>query len=137
MKKIKKNLTLIIMTCSLFFIGAALNAQTFVRHYDHFVKKDRITNKISDIQQVDLKVIFSGNDKGDIIMYFDSGLNIHADRYYKTGKIYDGVSKDGLTYRYIETYNEKKEKVIMQLFDNGVFRVHGQETTYEYQQASN
>ena len=131
MKKIKKNLGLIIMTCSLFFIGVSLNAQTFVKHYDHVLKKDRVNNERSDVERANLSVIFSGNDRGDIIFYFGSG---DVKRYIKTGKIIQGTSKDNLSYRYINTVDEDKNKVILQLFDNGVFRVHTQDITYEYQE---
>lgn len=121
MKKLLSTLTLL--------ISIATTAQTFTKHYDHFIKKDRINSEISKEKKINLDVIFSGNDKGDIIMYFDS---TKAERFYKTSKIFSGTSKDNLTYRYIETLNEKGEKVVMQLFDNGVFRVHTQDATFEY-----
>jgi hypothetical protein len=126
MKKLLLTLTLL--------ISMMMSSQTFTKKYNHFTKTDRITNTVSELESTNLTVIFSGNDKGDIIMYFDSGYRIHIDRFYKTGKIYEGTSKDGLKYRYIETCHERKEKVIIQLFDIGVFRVHTQDATYEYQE---
>lgn len=134
MKKIKKSLTLIIVTCSLFFISASLNAQSFSKYYDHVIKKDRINNELSEWQQTNLIAIFSGNDKGDVILYFSTG---NVDRYTKIGKITRGISKDGLKYKYIKTLNERKEPITLQLFDNGVFRVHTQDATYEYQEPTN
>jgi len=120
------------------FIVMSMNSQTFTKHYDCFTKTDRITNTISEIESTSLTVVFSGNDKGDILTLFNSGISIHSDRYYKTGKIYNGISKDGFRYRYIETQNEKKEKVIMQLFDDiGVFRIHIQDATFEYKESVN
>lgn len=138
MKKIKKNLRLIIVTCSLFFISASLNAQTFVKYYDFVTKTDRITHTIGEIEPTNITAVFSGNDKGDILIFFNSGMSVHVDRYYKTGKIYSGLSKDNFRYRYIETRNEKKEKIIMQLFDDiGIFRVHTQDATFEYKETVN
>lgn len=138
MKKIKKNLRLIIVTCSLFFISASLNAQTFVKYYDFVTKTDRITHTIGEIEPTNITAVFSGNDKGDILIFFNSGMSVHVDRYYKTGKIYSGLSKDSFRYRYIETRNEKKEKIIMQLFDDiGIFRVHTQDATFEYKETVN
>ena len=119
------------------FISLATSAQTFTRHYDHVVAKERGSRTLNEIVSTDITVIFSGNEKGDIIVLSNLSSNLTADRYYKTGRIYDGTSKDGFKYRYIETRNEKQERVIMQLFDMGVFRVHTQEATYEYQQAPN
>ena len=137
MKKIKKNLRLIIVTCSLFFISASLNAQTFVKYYDFVTKTDRITHTIGEIEPTNITAVFSGNDKGDILIFFNSGMSVHVDRYYKTGKIYNGTSKDGFKYRYIETRNEQKEKIIMQLFDDiGIFRVHTQDATFEYKETT-
>ena len=138
MKKIKKNLRLIIVTCSLFFISVSLNAQTFVKYYDFVTKTDRITHTIGEIEPTNITAVFSGNDKGDILIFFNSGMSVHVDRYYKTGKIYSGLSKDSFRYRYIETRNEKKEKIIMQLFDDiGIFRVHTQDATFEYKETVN
>lgn len=138
MKKIKKNLRLIIVTCSLFFISASLNAQTFVKYYDFVTKTDRITHTINETEPTNITAVFSGNEKGDILIFFNSGISVHVDRYYKTGKIYSGLSKDSFRYRYIETRNEKKEKIIMQLFDDiGIFRVHTQDATFEYKETVN
>lgn len=119
------------------FISLATNAQTFTKHYDHVITKDRDTRTISNLEQTSITVIFSGNDKGDIIILNSASSELRAERYYKTGRIYNGTSKDGFKYRYIETRNENKQKVIMQLFDIGVFRVHTQEATYEYQELAN
>jgi hypothetical protein len=121
MKKLLSALTLL--------ISLTISAQTFTNHYDKFIKKDRINNDESEITETNLDVIFSGNEKGDIIMYFDS---TNVQRFYKTSKIFSGTSKDNFKYRYIETINEKGEKVVMQLFDSGVFRVHTQDATFEY-----
>jgi hypothetical protein len=119
------------------FISLATSAQTFTRHYDHVAVKERGSRTPNEIVSTDITVVFSGNEKGDIIVLSNLSSNLTADRYYKTGRIYDGTSKDGFKYRYIETRNEKQERVIMQLFDMGVFRIHKQGTTYEYQQAPN
>ena len=119
------------------FISLVMSAQTFTKNYDHVIIKNRSTNTVSGLEQTSITVIFSGNEKGDIIILNSINPELSADRYYKTGRIYDGISKDGFKYRYIETRNEKGEKVIMQLFDMGVFRVHTDGITYEYQQANN
>lgn len=119
------------------FISLATSAQTFTRYYDHVIVKDGITRTIDSLERTSTTVVFSGNDKGDIIVLTNTGLNLRAERYYKTGRIYDGTSKDGFKYRYIETRNESKQKVIMQLFDIGVFRIHTQKGTYEYQELAN
>ena len=118
-------------------ISLAVNAQTFTRHYDYVAIKDRNYRTVAELIPTDITVVFSGNDKGDIIVLNNLSSDLRADRYYKTGRIFDGKSKDGFKFRYIETRNEEKEKVIIQLFDIGVFRIHKQETTWEYQQAQN
>ena len=119
------------------FISVATSAQTFTRHYDYVAIKEGNYRTIAELMSTDIHVVFSGNDKGDIIILTSTGLTLRAERYYKTGRIYDGTSKDGFKYRYIETRNESKQKVIMQLFDIGVFRVHTQKGTYEYQELAN
>lgn len=120
------------------FITLATNAQTFVKYYDYVTKTDRMTHAIGETEPTNITAVFSGNDKGDILIFFNSGMSEHVDRYYKTGKILSGLSKDSFRYRYIETRNEKKEKVIMQLFDDiGVFRVHTQDATFEYKETVN
>jgi hypothetical protein len=129
MKKLLLTLTL--------FISMMMSAQTFTKNYDHFIKKDKSAHVVSELQETNVTVVFSGNDKGDIIILNNSGLELRVDRYYKTGGIYEGTSKDGFKYRYIETRSEKGEKIIMQLFDIGVFRVNGQDFIYEYQQVGN
>jgi len=130
MKKLLLTLTL--------FISMMMSAQTFVKYYDYVTKTDRMTHVIGEIEPTNITAVFSGNDKGDILIFFNSGMSEHVDRYYKTGKIYNGLSKDNFRYRYIETRNEKKEKVIMQLFDDiGVFRVHTQDATFEYKETVN
>jgi hypothetical protein len=131
MKKLLLTLTLTL------FISMMMSAQTFTKNYDHFIKKDKSAHVVSELQETNVTVVFSGNDKGDIIILNNSGLELRVDRYYKTGGIYEGTSKDGFKYRYIETRSEKGEKVIMQLFDIGVFRVNGQDFIYEYQQVGN
>jgi hypothetical protein len=126
-----KKLLLLLML----IISFATSAQTFIKHYDHVIKTDRVNGSVSPWQQTDITVIFSGNDKGDIIIYTNTGLVNHADRYTKIGTILNGKAKDGATYRYIETRNEKQEKIIMQLFDgSGTFRVHSAGATFEYQE---
>jgi hypothetical protein len=112
-------------------IGSTVNAQTFVRKYDGFIKNDRVNNEITKLQDTKLSVFFSGNDKGDIIFYFDSG---EVQRYYKVGTIKSGVSKDNLKYRYITTVDEDGAKVAIQLFDNGVLRVHKDDYYMEYKE---
>lgn len=119
-------------------ISMSVSAQTFVKYYDRVAKTDRITHTISEIEPTSITAVFSGNDKGDILIFFNSGMSVHVDRYYKTGKIYSGLSKDNFRYRYIETRNEQKEKIIMQLFDDiGIFRVHTQDATFEYKESLN
>jgi hypothetical protein len=119
------------------FISMMVTSQTFTRHYDYVAIKEGSYRTITELMPTDITVVFSGNDKGDIIVLSNLTDNLSAVRYYKTGKIFDGKSKDGFTFRYIETHNEEKEKVIMQLFDIGVFRIHKQGTTWEYQQSQN
>ncbi len=123
---------------AMFFATVATSAQTFVKYYDFVTKTDRITHTIGETEPTNITAVFSGNDKGDILIFFNSGMSVHVDRYYKTGKIYSGLSKDSFRYRYIETRNEKKEKIIMQLFDDiGIFRVHTQDATFEYKESIN
>jgi len=119
------------------FISMTVSAQTFTKYYDHVIKKDRSNYSIGEWESTSVYAIFSGNDKGDIILYFDNNLNTRTERYYKTGRIYEGTSKDGFKFRYIETRNEKNEKVTIQLFDMGVLRVHTPYSTLEYQQPVN
>jgi hypothetical protein len=126
-----------LLLAAVLFISLATSAQTFTRHYDLVVTKSNISNRITEVEPTNVTAIFSGNDKGDIIILNSTATDLIAERYYKTGRIYEGTSKDGFKYRYIETRNEKQEKVIMQLFDMGVFRVHTSQATYEYQQANN
>ena len=122
---------------AIFFATVTTSAQTFTRHYDYLAVKERGSRTPYELFPTDITVVFSGNDKGDIIVLQNLSFNLTADRYYKTGKIYDGTSKEGFKFRYIETRNEKKEKVIIQLFDIGVFRIHTKGVTYEYQKSSN
>ena len=127
-----------LLLIALFLTTVTINAQTFVKYYDYVTKTDRITHVISETEPTNITAVFSGNDKGDILIFFNSGMSEHVDRYYKTGKIYSGLSKDSFRYRYIETRNEKKEKIIMQLFDDiGIFRVHTQDATFEYKESVN
>jgi len=127
-----------LLLMAMFFATVATSAQTFVKYYDFVTKTDRITHTIGETEPTNITAVFSGNDKGDILIFFNSGMSVHVDRYYKTGKIYSGLSKDNFRYRYIETRNEKKEKIIMQLFDDiGIFRVHTQDATFEYKESIN
>jgi hypothetical protein len=129
MKKLLLTLTLL--------ISMMMSSQTFTKNYDRFIKKDNKTIVMGELEETNITVVFSGNDKGDIIILDNTGLDLRVERYYKTGKIYEGTSKDGFKYRYIETRDEKDEKVIMQLFDIGVFRINYRDFTYEYQQVGN
>lgn len=127
-----------LLLAAVLFISLATSAQTFVKYYDYVTKTDRMTHVIGETEPTNITAVFSGNDKGDILIFFNSGMSEHVDRYYKTGKILSGLSKDNFRYRYIETRNEKKEKVIMQLFDDiGIFRVHTQDATFEYKESAN
>jgi len=126
-----------LLLAAVLFISLATSAQTFTRHYDLVVTKSNSSNRITEVEPTNVTAIFSGNDKGDIIILNSTATDLIADRYYKTGRIYEGTSKDGFKYKYIETRNEKQEKVIMQLFEMGVFRIHTSQATYEYQQANN
>jgi len=126
-----------LLLAAVLFISLATSAQTFTRHYDLVVTKSNSSNRITEVEPTNVTAIFSGNDKGDIIILNSTATDLIAERYYKTGRIYEGTSKDGFKYRYIETRNEKQEKVIMQLFEMGVFRIHTSQATYEYQQADN
>ena len=127
-----------LLLITMFLTTVTINAQTFVKYYDFVTKTDRITHTIGETEPTNITAVFSGNDKGDILIFFNSGMSVHVDRYYKTGKIYSGLSKDSFRYRYIETRNEKKEKIIMQLFDDiGIFRVHTQDATFEYKESIN
>jgi hypothetical protein len=119
------------------FISMMVTSQTFTRHYDYVAIKEGSYRTVTELMPTDITVVFSGNDKGDIIVLSNLTDNLSAVRYYKTGRIFDGKSKDGFKFRYIETRNEEKEKVIIQLFDIGVFRIHKQGTTWEYQQSPN
>lgn len=126
MKKLLLAITLLICLTT--------SAQSYSSYYDHVIKRDRVNNELSEWEQTNLIAIFSGDEKGDVVLYFSSGK---VQRYSKTGKIINGVSKDGLKYRYINATNEAKEPVTLQLFDIGVFRIHTQDATYEYQQPTN
>ena len=126
-----------LLLAAVLFISLATSAHTFTRHYDLVVTKSNSSNRITEVEPTNVTAIFSGNDKGDIIILNSTATDLIAERYYKTGRIYEGTSKDGFKYRYIETRNEKQEKVIIQLFEMGVFRIHTSQATYEYQQANN
>ena len=116
------------------FISMMMSSQSFIKHYDHVIKKDRVNNELSQWEPTNLIAIFSGNNKGDVVLYFGTGT---VERYTKTGVIKQGISKDGFKYRYIHTFDENRIPTILQLFDSGVFRVHTQDETYEYQQPTN
>jgi hypothetical protein len=122
-----KKLLLTVLTC--FTLSLATNAQTFVRHYSNVIKRDKATNRLGEWEETNLNVIFSGNAKGDIIFYYDLG---EVERYYKITEIYSGITVNDLKYRYITTVNEKKDTVMMQLYDNGIFRVHRSKYILEY-----
>lgn len=122
-----KKVLLTALTC--FTLSLATPAQTFVRHYTNVIKRDKATNKLGDWEDANLNVIFSGNAKGDIIFYYDLG---EVERYYKITEIFHGVTANDLKYRYITTVNEKKDTMMMQLYDNGVFRVHYKKYILEY-----
>ena len=62
------------------FISLVTNAQTFTRYYDHVIVKDGITRTIDSLEQTSTTVVFSGNDKGDIIVLTNTGLNLRAER---------------------------------------------------------
>lgn len=122
-----KKLLLTILTC--LTLSLVTNAQTFVKHYTSVIKKDKLNNRLGEWEDVNLNVIFSGNAIGDIIFYYDLG---EVERYSKITEIYEGISVNNLRYRYITTTNEKKDTITMQLFDNGVFRVHYNKYILEY-----
>jgi hypothetical protein len=122
-----KKLLLTALTCLI--LSLVTNAQTFVRHYSNVIKRDKATNRLGEWEETNLNVIFSGNAKGDIIFYYDLG---EVERYYKITEIYNGVTVNDLKYRYITTINEKKDTVMMQLYDNGIFRVHRSKYILEY-----
>jgi hypothetical protein len=120
---------LLLTTLICFTLSLVTNAQTFVRHYSNVIKRDKTTNKLGEWEDTNLNVIFSGNAKGDIIFYYDLG---EVERYYKITEIFHGVTANDLKYRYITTVNEKKDTVMMQLYDNGIFRVHRNKYILEY-----
>jgi len=122
-----KKLLLTALTCLI--LSLVTNAQTFVRHYSNVIKRDKATNRLSEWEETNLNVIFSGNAKGDIIFYYDLG---EVERYYKITEIFHGTTANDLKYRYITTVNEKKDTVMMQLYDNGIFRVHRSKYILEY-----
>jgi hypothetical protein len=124
-----KKLLLVVLAFFTLSFGMNVNAQTFVRHYNNVIKRDKATNKLGEWEETNLNVIFSGNAKGDIIFYYDLG---EVERYYKITEIFHGVTTNDLKYRYITTINEKKDTVMMQLYDNGVFRVHHKKFILEY-----
>jgi len=122
-----KKLLLTALTCLI--LSLVTNAQTFVRHYSNVIKRDKATNRLGEWEETNLNVIFSGNAKGDIIFYYDLG---EVERYYKITEIFHGTTANDLKYRYITTVNEKKDTVMMQLYDNGIFRVHRSKYILEY-----
>jgi hypothetical protein len=122
-----KKLLLTVLIC--FTLSLVTNAQTFVRHYSNVIKRDKATNRLGEWEETNLNVIFSGNAKGDIIFYYDLG---EVERYYKITEIFHGTTANDLKYRYITTVNEKKDTVMMQLYDNGIFRVHRSKYILEY-----
>jgi len=122
-----KKLLLTVLTC--FTLSLVTNAQSFVGHYINVIKRNKVTNKLGEWEETNLNVIFSGNAKGDIIFYYPSG---EVERYYKITDIFHGTTVNNLKYRYITTVNEKKDTVMMQLYNNGVFRVHYSKYILEY-----
>lgn len=130
MKKSTKLCLLVLLTFVTFLLGQTMQSQTFVKHYTKVIGRNKTTNEYSNWGDTSLTAIFSGNDKGDIILYYSDD---NVERFIKTGKITSGVTKEGLKFRYIETHNEAGDKVTLQLFDNDVFRVLYPDYVIEYQ----
>jgi hypothetical protein len=130
MKKTTKLSLLVLITFMTFLLGQTMQSQTFVKHYNKVIGKNTTTNEYSSWADTNLTAIFSGNDKGDIILYYSDN---NVERFIKSGKITSGVNKQGLKFRYIETHNETGDKVTLQLFDNDIFRVLYTDYIIEYQ----
>ena len=109
--------TLVIM------IGLSSNAQTFIKNYNAFYSSKDFYNikeqKEIVWSEVNLSVIFSGDDKGDIIFYYGDT----AKRYHKTGKVVEGKTPNGKTYRYISCIEEAGPACKVLRYDTGALKV--------------
>lgn len=112
-------------------LGVSTNAQTksYVLKYDTFRKttknpKVKVRNK-----KTKLYVIFSGDEKGDVILFFNENK---VERYKKTNQIQEGVNKEGKPFRWIATVREDGIPALLQLFDNNVLRIHYRGYNIEY-----
>jgi hypothetical protein len=130
MKKSTKLCLVVLLTFMTFLLGQTMQSQTFVKHYNKVISKNMVTNEYSSWSDINLIAIFSGNDKGDIILYYSDD---NVERFTKISKITSGLNKQGLKYRYIEANNESGDKITLQLYDNGIFRLVYPEYIIEYQ----
>jgi hypothetical protein len=112
-------------------LGVSINAQTqsYTLKYNTFVKYTKNPKVKSNKQEVNVYAIFSGDEKGDVILFFDENK---VERYKKYGEIREGVNKEGDSFRWITTIREDNVPALLQLFDNNVLRIHYRGYTLEY-----
>jgi len=112
-------------------LGVSINAQTqsYTLKYNTFVKYTKNPKVKSNKQEVNVYAIFSGDEKGDVILFFDENK---VERYKKYGEIQEGVNKEGNSFRWIATVREDNVPALLQLFDNNVLRIHYRGYTLEY-----
>jgi hypothetical protein len=112
-------------------LGVSANAQTksYTLKYNTSIKTTKNPKAKFKAKDIDLYVIFSGDDKGDVILFFNE---YKIERYKKSNHIQEGVNKEGKPFRWIATVREDGVPALLQLFDNNVLRIHYQGYTIEY-----
>ena len=112
-------------------LGVSTNAQTksYTLKYNTSIKTTKNPKVKFKVKDIDLYVIFSGDDKGDVILFFNE---YKIERYKKSNQIQEGVNKEGKPFRWIATVREDGVRALLQLFDNNVLRIHYQGYTIEY-----
>lgn len=112
-------------------LGVSTNAQTksYSLKYNTFIKTTKNPKSTFRNENVNLHVIFSGDEKGDVILFFNE---YKIERYKKTNQIQEGVNKQGKSFRWIATVREDGVPALLQLFDNNVLRIHYRGYNIEY-----
>jgi len=112
-------------------LGVSTNAQTksYSFKYNTSIKTTKNPKAKFRNEKIQLYVIFSGDEKGDVILFFNE---YKVERYKKTNQIQEGVNKEGKSFRWIATVREDGVPALLQLFDNNVLRIHYRGYNVEY-----
>lgn len=112
-------------------LGVSINAQTksFSIKYNTSIKITTNPKSSFKKEKINLYVIFSGDEKGDVILFFNENK---IERYKKYNEIQEGVNKEGKSFRWIATVREDGVPALLQLFDNNVLRIHYRGYNIEY-----